>query len=83
MKSPIYAIFDSKGGRYSPPFVDINDATALRGFAEAINNNEHFRYSPADYALYNLGDFDNESGKIVVNEPITFMCNGASVINEK
>lgn len=83
MKRPMYAMFDSKAGSYSPPFIDNNDATALRGFAEAVNTNEHFRYSPADYSLYHLGDFDNESGKIVVCEPVEFMCNGASVINEK
>jgi len=83
MKQPMYAINDSKRGSYSPPFCDSNDATAVRGFAEAVNNNPSFRYAPGDYGLYKIGVYDNEVGIIESMNPIEFICNGASVIGDK
>lgn len=83
MKFPMYSFNDSKSGRFSDPYRETNEATALRTFAEAINNNEHFRFSPGDYSLYHVGDFDTENGKIVPIDPVEFVCNGASVFNEK
>ena len=62
MKRPVYAIHDEFTG-FGSPFVDVNDASAQRNFAFAINNNgDTMTFSPKDYALYKLGEFDHESG---------------------
>lgn len=66
MKRTIYAIHDDLTG-FGSPFVDVNDASARRNFAFAVNNNgDTMTYSPKDYALYKIGTFDHESAAIEV-----------------
>jgi len=61
----LYTIFDNKAGAYLPPFNSINNATATRQFATAINDEAHdFHRNAPDYSLWWLGEFDQDSGKI-------------------
>lgn len=82
MKYPMFCIFDHKAGRYSAPNIDINEQTALRGFAQAVNNNESFRFSPGDIDIFKVAEFDQDSGRITPCDPIEFLCNGSSVVGE-
>lgn len=78
MKYPIYSYRDIKVG-FGMPMVDQNDASALRGFAFAVNGRDGImNFSPADFELYKIGEFDTEKGTI---EPATpeFMVSGSSV----
>lgn len=82
MKYPLFTIFDHKAGRYSAPNPDLNEQVAVRGFAQAVNNNESFRFAPGDYDLFKVGEFDQDSGRIDVSDPIEFIVNGSSLVGE-
>lgn len=82
MKYPIYCIRDVKVGFQPQLLIEQNDATAVRGFSYAINNEGLMNYSPKDYELYKVGEFDTEKGKLdsIIPENI---CSGSSVFEEK
>lgn len=64
MKYPVYSIRDAKTG-FMTPTVDMNDVAAARNFEHAVMNSASLMNShPGDYALYRIGEFDSESGKI-------------------
>lgn len=83
MKYPIYSYRDSKVG-FMPPQCDQSDASAIRGFAYAINgNNGMMNYAPKDFDLFKVGEFDTDTGSIIACVPVQ-IASGASVygVNE-
>jgi len=69
MKHGIYVVHDAKAEAYMTPFFMGNDATAIRGFSDAVNNPETpFGKHTSDYTLFCIGEYSDQSGTI---EPIT------------
>lgn len=65
MKHEIFAVYDSKAAAYLPPFIMHKDEMAIRVFADCINDNGHqFGKNPADYTLFNIGDYDDNNGTV-------------------
>ena len=75
MKKIMYAIKDTKAGFLSP-MIDSNDMTAARNFEYACKNNDVMAFCPSDFELYRLGEFDDESGKMIALDAPEFICNG-------
>lgn len=68
VESKIYAIYDIKSGMYGPAMTFVNDGTALRTFQEMLCSGDSqslLSLYPADYILFCLGIYDQQSGKIV------------------
>lgn len=64
MKYPVFAIRDVHTGFLSPT-VDQNDNSAIRNFEHAcMQTTSLFHSHPEHYALYRIGEFDTESGKL-------------------
>lgn len=64
MKMKIFTVIDLKAGTYMPPFFMHNEKLAERAFGDAANNGEHmFCAHPEDYALYCVGEWDDETSK--------------------
>lgn len=83
MKYGLYSIKDEKVG-FTPPQCDQSDQSAIRGFSFALNNKDNImNYSPADFQLYKIGEFDVEKGKVIPLVPIELVCSGSSVIGDK
>ena len=83
MKRPVYAIRDAATG-FGSPFIDVNDASARRNFAFAVNNNgDTMSFAPKDYDLYKLGEFNHESGAFDLLPCPVMVVAGTSVFNEK
>lgn len=74
MKKNLYAIKDVKVGFLSP-MIDTNNETAIRSFEYACKNNDMMFFTPSDFELYYLGEFDSDSGLFYCESP-TFLCNG-------
>lgn len=56
------AVFDSKGGAHSTPFFSQTLGSATRSFADAANTPDHpLCKNPADYTLFHLGTWDDET----------------------
>lgn len=60
----IYAIKDTKLGAFTNIFIAENNAIALRQFGDVANNqNTAINKHPDDYELWNVGTWDDETGK--------------------
>lgn len=65
MKLKIYSVFDSKAKAYNSPFYLRNSGEATRGFADVVNDGKsQISKYPEDYSLFELGEFDDETGLI-------------------
>lgn len=59
----IYSVRDVNVG-FNQPFCDVNDDAAIRGFAYAVNNSDIMAFTPKDFDLYRIGEFQNDTGMI-------------------
>jgi len=61
----IFAVFDTKAETYSAPFTKLTKGLAIRDFTDAANNSDNMigKY-PHDYALFQIGTWDETCGKI-------------------
>ena len=69
MESKIYAIYDSKAEAFMQPFFSGTAGLALRTFADAANSPDTViaKY-PSDFELFELGVFDDQTGKFEIYE---------------
>lgn len=80
---PMYCVRDVKT-TFFPPQIAQNEEDAKRQFAMMINNGDSvLGFSPKDFDLYYVGDFDSMKGEIVLVQPIQFVVAGTGVFNEK
>lgn len=76
---PICAIRDQKTVFY-PPMVEENTQSAIRNFAMNVNAGKGvLGFSPGDFALYHIGNFDSEKGVVEPVVPIDLLVNGNDV----
>lgn len=67
----LLAIYDLKSRVYHPPFTSINNADGIRSFDRLVKGESFMRGYEEDYVLHNIGNFDDETGKIQnTGEPI-------------
>ena len=75
MKLNIYSIFDTASGLYSRPYFTQSDGEAIRSFHDIAVDAEHpVGRHPADYTLFRLGIFDDNTGKLI-DEDNSSLCN--------
>lgn len=80
----VFAIRDAKSARFIQPVNDVNEATAKRGFSQAVNNpNGIIGFAPKDFDLYKVAQFDDEKGLYIPIVPIELVCNGATLVLER
>ena len=61
----IFSVYDSKAQIYTNPFYQHNQQMAMRTFSDAINHPEHqFARNPEDYTLFEVGEFNDETGEV-------------------
>lgn len=72
MINKLYSVFDAKAQYFGAPFSDMEDGSAVRNFADAVNDgsnpNNMWHKHPEDFSLFFLGEFDNSSGELI---PVT------------
>jgi hypothetical protein len=71
MKLKVYSIFDSAAKAYVQPFYMHNDGLAIRAFMDNVNSKEENNISkhPDQFTLFQIGEFDDTSGKIDSIDP--------------
>lgn len=73
----IYAVKDALQGRFmSPGFFD-NEELAVRQFRSNINNIPLWKENAADFQLYKLANFNDETGEY--EKDLTMIVNGKGV----
>lgn len=74
-KQIIFTVRDAKAEAYLVPYHMPNVPLAVRIMANSVNDPVHpFHVNPEDYALYEIGVFDEETGKVTGHDaPIHVM----------
>lgn len=66
MKLKIFSVRDSAMDAYARPFFTPTVALAARSFRDEVNRpDSEMSKHPADYELFELGEYDEDSGKFV------------------
>lgn len=79
----IYALRDRIADKFRSVTVDINDMTAKRNFAYAVNNAPELLFQAKDLELCMIAEFDDVSGVVYPETPIKVVCRGDEVVQEK
>lgn len=67
MKMQLFSVYDSKTKTYAQPNFLINKGAALRAWEEAANDKSmQIGKTPADFTLFHIGEFDDETGVITM-----------------
>jgi len=65
----IFSIRDNKAEAFIQPFFSPTAATAIRSFESAVNDsNTDFHKYAGDYTLFQLGEWEPNTGKITICE---------------
>ena len=73
----VFSIYDSKAEAYLPPFILPKEGQAKRAFADCVNSETHqFGQNPADYTLFELGNFNDEDGQYLLHRANISLGNG-------
>lgn len=78
MRFYIYSLKDELQNRYKQPQFFSREEEASRWFSFVINEDKFMRSNPADFGLYHVGFFDDETGIVEYVQP-TKQVNGLSV----
>lgn len=66
----VFAIYDTAVNAYSQPYYSHTNGSALRAFADHVNDpNSNVNKHPADYSLFHLGTFNDETGELAGIKP--------------
>jgi len=70
----VLAVLDYAAGVYGRPFTAVSTAAATRSLQQEVNRPDDgnmMYHSPSDFALFELGEFDDVTGKYLLNpEPV-------------
>ena len=82
MKFPVYAVRDNKSGQFNSLTVAANDAVITRSFAESVVSGRDpvMAFSPKDFDLYRIGEFEIDKGVLVPLAPVVLIANAAEVL---
>ena len=77
----IHSVYDSKAQAYLQPFFSVTTGVAVRQFTAAVQDSNHdFHRFAEDYTLFELGDFNENTGKFSIAEPTAVL--QASAVRE-
>lgn len=78
----LYAVRDVKSESYGPPMQAPKDGIAIRGFGEGCSDpRSDLNKYPTDYMLYELGEYDPNSGQIMPLSTPRFIISATEVLN--
>lgn len=84
MRLQIFAVYDKAVDLYMPPIFLRSEAEAVRALRVTMNGDHSFSQSPADYALFHLGAFDESSGDFTREGTVPrFVCELATLVREE
>ncbi|WGL31294.1 nonstructural protein [Dipodfec virus UOA04_Rod_862] len=82
----VYSVRDHLTG-FMTPVLEQNEAVAVRNFSMACDrlkvDSSVMAWRPSDFALYQIGSFDSDSGLVAPLSPPKLICNGDSVSGGK
>lgn len=84
MNHIVFAIRDSKAGFYGSPFTKASRGEAERDFTRfARDEKTTVAQFPTDFDLFELGEFDIKTGKVVPHDTPRHMLKAVDVVEPK
>lgn len=75
-----FAVYDDKASTFAQPFFCPTRGLALRSFEAAANDaNSAVNKWPADFKLFEIGEYDDQEGELRACKP-EFVCTGSDVV---
>lgn len=79
----IYAVYDDKARVYGTPQFMLTDGIAIRTLADVVKEpSSMIAKHPEDFSMYELGSYDEASGKITPLENPAFLIRAVSLIED-
>lgn len=79
-----YSIFDTKALVYMQPFFTSTNGAAVRMLADTANDmNTTIGRHPADYVLYCIGHYDDQSGAMTPYSPLEHVVDAVALVTIK
>lgn len=70
----MFSVYDGKAQCFSRPFFEKNVAGAMRSWEEACKEpSSPFCKYPSDFVLYQIGEFDEDTGKFEDFQPVRML----------
>lgn len=64
MKHKMFSVYDEKAAAFLPPFMLPTAPMAVRAIGDCVRDEKHaFCRNPADYTLFELGEFNDNTGE--------------------
>jgi len=83
MKMILFAIRDTKAEHYAPPFCKPSRGEAERDFIQLSKDEKSVvNKFPQDFDLFELGELDQTSGKIIPHDTPRHMCKAIDFVTK-
>lgn len=82
MKLKVFSVFDSKIKLYGQPFYALSEKQVIFGFTESVNSSDpksDVARWPEDYTLFELGEYEEETGTFNLLSAPCSIVNGISL----
>ena len=80
MELKIFSVFDVKAGAYAVPFFMSNKPMAIRAFSDNARSEDSIVCrNPEDFTLFEIGSFDDQSGKLETYENPIYLLRASDV----
>lgn len=80
----MFTIHDQAAQSFLSPFFFLQSAQAVRVFTDCLNSTEHaFSKNPADYTLYEVGDYDDQDGSFKGRSALQNLGNGIQFVGQQ
>lgn len=80
----IYSVKDLKAGAFAPPFFMPRDEAAIRAFGDAVQGGDTLMIRhPEDFALYCLGEFDDNLGLVAGLETPKLLATAQGILEQR
>lgn len=84
MKHIIVAVRDRQLDAFMRPFTAATIGQAVRAFSDEVNRQgSELNQHPEDYELYQLGEFDDDTGALLQPLPVKSIAIASNVIERK
>lgn len=80
MINTAYSVKDTLSNKFNGLIFFHSEEEAKRAFKTQVNGLDIWRDNPADFELWYIGTFDDETGTLS-NQDMNKICNGRSVVN--
>ena len=82
MNHRIFTVHDKAAEVYLPPFFVPTVGLATRAFKDCVNSNDHqFGAHPDHYTLFELGEFDDNTGAFLLHNAPQSIGNGVTFLD--